>query len=647
MPISEQPPTPLSGPRLLAATGPLEGSVFEIGEEPLSIGRHASNRLQLHDGAVSRRHCVIRKERGDIMLTNLESLCGTFVNGVPVHQRCLQHGDFIKVGNTLFLFLSRPEEPAEERVAVRLADGDLTVNSTIQVPLDDAFYLSPERVLASLAAGDRKARDLAALLKVSTEVQSLRTVEALARRLVELAFDMVPAEWIAVLLADGDDLALAYAADRRGGEEAPRVSRTLARRALAERMAVLSNDVAGDAALAGAESLLATGVRSVLCIPLVALDRPLGVLYADSTEPRVAFDRDHLELLSAVAGIASLALHNARRMEGLEAENRRFRTAELQHDVVGESPAMARVFQLVARVAPTDLTVLILGESGTGKELVAKAVHRNSPRAEKPFVAINCATLSETLLESELFGHEKGSFTGAVGRKIGQFELAHEGTLFLDELGEIPLLLQARLLRALEAREIQRVGGTRPIPIDVRVVAATNRDLAAAIREGTFREDLYHRLNVFSLTLPPLRERREDIPLLAHHFAARSAGRLKRLLNGFTPEARAALLAYDWPGNVRELQNAVERAVVLATDDLLHLEDLPEAVAERAAASRPAGTPAGAYHEAVFQAKRRILLDALREAGGNHSLAAERLGLNRTYLHRLLNNLDLRSDPEN
>ncbi|HKV08191.1 MAG TPA: sigma 54-interacting transcriptional regulator [Thermoanaerobaculia bacterium] len=621
MPVPESPSPPSSELRLLAVAGPVEGKVFEIGGEPFPIGRQSGNRLQLHHGSVSRRHCVIEPSPRGVLLRDLESRCGTFVNGVPVRERLLEHGDFIKVGDVLFLFLSRPEESGETA-----ALGDYTVRSTIQLSLDDVFYLHPERVQASLAAEDSKARALSTLLTISAEVQTLSGVEALARRLVERAFEAAPAERFAVLLTDGEDFSLVHAS-----EEPPRVSRALIRRALEERVAVLGNDGTAD------------GARSILCIPLVALGQPLGVLYGDSSRPPESFSPDHLELLSAMAGIASLALHNARRMEALEAENRRFRDAGLQHDIVGESPALQKVFQLVARVAPTDLTVLILGESGTGKELVAKALHKSSPRKEKPFVAINCATLSETLLESELFGHEKGSFTGAAGRKAGQFELAHEGTLFLDEVGEIPLPLQARLLRALETREIQRVGGARPIPVDVRLVAATNRDLAAAVRAGTFRDDLYHRLNVFALTLPPLRERREDIPLLASHFAARSARRLGRSPAGFSPEARAALLAYDWPGNIRELQNAVERAVVLAADDLLRPEDLPEAVLESAAAfESPSEASPGPYHEAVAQAKRRILLDALEQAGGNSSEAARRLGLNRTYFHRLLSHLKLR-----
>jgi len=316
----------------------------------------------------------------------------------------------------------------------------------------------------------------------------------------------------------------------------------------------------------------------------------------------------------------------------------------LDHDLIGESPRMREIGRLIARVAPTDATVLILGESGTGKELVARALHRGSRRTDRPFVAINCATLSETLLESELFGHEKGAFTGALSRKIGKFEVADRGTLFLDEIGEIPTALQAKLLRVLQERELERLGGTRPIRVDVRVIAATNRDLDKALKEGTFREDLYYRLNVISLTLPPLRERREDVPLLASHFAALFGRKLGRPVLGFTPEARACLLRYPWPGNVRELANAVERAVVLGEGELIQPEDLPETVLETVPAA--GRVPVTRYHDTLNEAKKRLILSAIEQAGGNVTKAAELLGLHPNYLHRLVSNLGLRDRIE-
>jgi transcriptional regulator with GAF, ATPase, and Fis domain len=302
---------------------------------------------------------------------------------------------------------------------------------------------------------------------------------------------------------------------------------------------------------------------------------------------------------------------------------------------------MREVHALVSKVAPTEATVLVVGETGTGKELVARAVHRLSPRGSHPFVAINCAALTETLLESELFGHERGAFTGAIAQKRGKLELAEGGTVFLDEVGDMTPALQAKLLRALQEREIERVGGTRTLRIDVRVVAATNRDLARAIEAGDFREDLFYRLNVVSIALPPLRDRKEDIPLLAGYFLRRHAEKARKELRGFSAEARECLLRYDWPGNVRELGNAIERAVVLAAGDAVLPEDLPSSLVE---AASPAAPGLGRYHEAVNEAKRAVIRRALEEAGGTFTEAARLLGVHPNYLHRLVTRLDLRRE---
>jgi transcriptional regulator with PAS, ATPase and Fis domain len=364
------------------------------------------------------------------------------------------------------------------------------------------------------------------------------------------------------------------------------------------------------------------------------------VLYADTRVAGRRFDQGNVDWLTAAAGIAASALANVRQLEALREENRRIETA-FEPGMVGDGLRMREVHRFLARAAPTDSTVLLRGESGTGKEMAARAIHRGSPRAGKPFVAINCATLTETLLESELFGHEKGAFTGAVMRKIGKIEAAEGGTLFLDEIGELAPPLQARLLRVLQEREFERVGGTRPIRANVRVVAATNRDLERAMREGTFREDLFYRLNVLSVTLPPLRERLEDLPRLAGHFTALFSRRAGRPVAGLSPEARACLLRYPWPGNVRELANAIERAVVLGEGDLIHPEDLPETLLETAPGDR--GAPGGKYHEEVNGFKKRLILDAVEQTGGNVAKAAESLDLNPTYLHRLMRNFGLKS----
>jgi Nif-specific regulatory protein len=304
---------------------------------------------------------------------------------------------------------------------------------------------------------------------------------------------------------------------------------------------------------------------------------------------------------------------------------------------------MREIHRFIARVAATDSTVLIGGESGTGKELVARAIHQNSSRAAQPFIAINCAALTESLLESELFGHERGAFTGAVALKKGKFEMADGGTLFLDEVGELAPALQAKLLRVLQQQEFERVGGTRRIHVDVRILAATNRDLDAAVRAVNFRQDLYFRLNVISVTMPPLRERREDIPLLAAHFAKQFCQKMKRSPMAISEKARAALLRYDWPGNIRELENAIERAVVLGASDSILPEDLPEAVVELAAAA-PSGSVSspGNYQAAVVEAKQRVVREALERAGGVITEAARLLDVHPNYLHRLMRNLQLR-----
>jgi len=302
---------------------------------------------------------------------------------------------------------------------------------------------------------------------------------------------------------------------------------------------------------------------------------------------------------------------------------------------------MRDVYQFIARVAPRDITVLIFGESGTGKELVARAIHRTSSRANKPCVAINCAALAENLLESELFGHEKGAFTGAIAQKKGKLEIAEGGTVFLDEIGELAPLLQAKLLRVLQEREFERVGGTRTIKLDVRLITATNRDLEEEVKKGRFREDLFYRLNVVSLRMPALRDRREDIPLLASYFAAKFAQRSNRPVLGVSPHARTCLTNYDWPGNVRELENAIERAVVLGSSDTILPEDLPEAVLEKGESAGPTMT---AFHDALRESKKQLILNAFEQAQGSYTEAAKFLGLHPNYLHRLIRNLNMKQE---
>ena len=327
-----------------------------------------------------------------------------------------------------------------------------------------------------------------------------------------------------------------------------------------------------------------------------------------------------------------LTVENALRLVRLEEENRQLRRRVGRHDLVWTSEAMRRVMAQVDRVANSESRVCILGETGTGKELVARAVHDRSPRRDKPFVTLNCAAVPSELIESELFGHEKGSFTGAAARHLGKFEQAHGGTLFLDEIGDMPPAMQAKLLRLLQEGELERIGGERPIVVNTRVIVATHRDLEALVRKGTFREDLYHRIFVFPITLPPLRERADDIPLLAEHFAAIVADQNGWKPRSFSPEAIEQLTRYSWPGNVRELRNVVERLLLL-TDDVVDGATVRQILAGRHG-SGAAGTDGGALADRVAAFEREVLLAELQAHGYRVAETARTLGLERSHFYK-------------
>jgi formate hydrogenlyase transcriptional activator len=397
----------------------------------------------------------------------------------------------------------------------------------------------------------------------------------------------------------------------------------------------------------GALTMKAEGVESMCCVPLVARGGKLGALYVGSTKPD-AFSESDVALLGHTSAQIAIALDNARaygRMASLNAhlsDEKQYLELELQRDfgeIVGASPALRQVLKAVKTVAPTDTSVLLLGETGTGKELLARAVHQLSPRHERTFVRTSVAALPVNLLESELFGHEKGAFTGAVASRAGRLELANRGTLFLDEVGDIPMEMQPKLLRVLQEREFERLGSTRTQRVDVRIVAATNRDLERMVEDGSFRSDLYYRLSVFPITVPPLRERAGDIPALARHFAAKCARRLGRPAPVIPDAATEALVRWTWPGNIRELQNVIERAVIVSSGPelVLPLQDLQPKTSQVSSKSRPAPT--------LKDAERETILRALREAGGiiaGPSGAAARLGLRRTTLQSKMRRLGIR-----
>jgi len=566
---------------LLVVNGPRLSERFALGTGEVRIGRAPTATIRLEEPGVAWEHCTVTFSGGRYRVADRRSGTGTYVNGMRAAEHWLEPGDQVVVGETVFVY--------------REDAGVAAPSSPPQVLLRACSLLFLFRALAS------------------AESDSLRAV--LETQLLQLIADLVPMSKGRLLL--GADPAELHA-----------VAATPELQAIAGR-------VCRDGSVVAAET-------GDVAVPLYVRGEMAGIVAAQFPPEEAVHLPEHCDTLAAIATLGAVALEAVREVRTLNAEKALLQErldAAADHGMVGESAAIRKLMQMVARVAVTDTSVLILGESGTGKEMVANALHRQSQRAARPFVAINCAAITETLLESELFGHEKGAFTGAVAQKQGKLELAEGGTVFLDEIGELAAPLQAKLLRVLQQREFERVGGTRTHKLNVRIIAATNRDLLAEVRRGAFREDLYHRLNVVALHVPALRDRREDIPALARHFLERAAIRCRRRLQGIAPEALAQMAAYPWPGNVRELENAIERAVVLGDSETLLLEDLPETVLD---ASASAAQPPGALLGSVTDTKRQLIIRAWEDCGGDYKLAAAKLAIHPNSLLRLVRTLGLR-----
>ena len=564
-----------------AVDGPLLGERFPLGSGAVHIGSAPAAHIRLTEVDAAPQHCTVRFEDGRFHIVDHRSPAGTYVNGMRIARHCLEPDDQVSICETVLLYREDPAVGQSE--------------SQQHTLLRACSLLFLFRALAMSAGGHRS---------------------AFADQIVRLIGDMAPCREGAILLGrDADELRAAAV--------------ELGKASLDELIARVCR-----------EGAVVEPAARVVALALYARNEIAGLLAVWFPAEEAVNLSHHRDTLSAIGTVAAAALENVRSVERLQAENASLlnRLGAGESGMVGESPAIRKLLRMVARVAPQDTPVLILGESGTGKELVARGLHRQSGRASKPFVAINCAALTETLLESELFGHEKGSFTGAIVQKKGKLEIAQGGTVFLDEIGELPVTLQAKLLRVLQEREFERVGGTRTLKLDIRLLAATNRDLAAEARRGAFREDLFHRLNVVALSVPPLRDRREDIPALARHFLDLSAARCRRRVTAISAEAERYLMNYFWPGNIRELENAIERAVVLGQSDTLLAEDLPETVLDTAAVPEAPG----ALQSSITATKRQAIMAAWREAGGVHDRAADLLNLHPNSLRRLIRTLKLR-----
>jgi transcriptional regulator with GAF, ATPase, and Fis domain len=630
-------------PRVFGISGPFQGVTHPLPSGELSIGRDPSNHLWVPDPVLSRQHCVISHDGDQFLIRDLGSRNGTIVNGLTVQELRLHQGDQISIGDSVLVFLLDASEQDVRKNPVEFVD--TIVSGIVPTPLQTPISSRPPDTLLSQTPQARlSAGDLSAVLELATHIGGIWELESLQWQLLGFIFDIVPAERGAIVLfEDPDQVSSVVAWDRMRGPDHPvQVSRTVVQRVVRERAGLVVNDVLSDKGLSQVRTVTELQIRSVLCVPLIAAGKILGTIYLDSQHRTDQFDETRLQVMSAIAGIAALALGNVEHIERLQKENQQLQVEiNLEHNMVGSSQSMQKVFQLIRRVAPTESTVLIEGESGTGKELAARAIHRNSPRAEGPFVAINCAAIPDSLLESELFGHEKGAFTGANALKKGKLEAAAGGTLFLDEIGELAAGMQAKLLRVLQEREFERVGGTHPVKLDGRIVAATNRSLADAVEKGIFRNDLYHRLNVVVLTMPGLRERHEDIPVLAEYFIAKISRKCKTRPKQLSPEAKTCLMKYQWPGNIRELENALEHAIVLGSSNTILPDDLPEAIVEMGSSALPLNVH---YHAAITDFKKQLVREAFRQAKGNYLEAAINLGMHPNSLLRLVRNLDLKSD---
>jgi Nif-specific regulatory protein len=472
---------------------------------------------------------------------------------------------------------------------------------------------------------------LVAISAISETINTIYDLDELLPRILDIAVKTVNAQRGFILISDTDSPAelsvhAAYNIDSGIMAAIDRFSRSVVDEALKSGATVISYNVPEDARFSSAHSVAEQKIIAAACLPLRIKSQQIGAIYIDSTATRGKFRPEMESFLNAFANQAAIAIENAQMYDRLRSENRRLRQSLADKSefagITGQSQAMQQVLDIVRSVMDTPVTVLILGESGTGKELIARALHYNSKYKDKPFIALFCGALPESLLESELFGYKQGAFTGATQDKKGLFEEANGGTFFLDEIGDISPKIQTQLLRVLQEREVRRIGENKVRKIDVRIIAASNKDLQAEVQAGRFREDLFYRLNVITIHTPALRHRGNDIILLAHHFLDNAAGRASRQIQGFTQEAIAAMLEHDWPGNVRELENTIERAVLLAKGEYLAPVDL-----------RLESAPAVSETKTLRDFERRMVERILQAHRGNVTEAAKALGVSRRWLH--------------
>ncbi|MFN3189971.1 MAG: sigma 54-interacting transcriptional regulator [Aureliella sp.] len=611
-------------PHLILLTGSEPGRSFDLNEavDVVRIGRGQECELRVADQQISRVHAEVRLVGNEWHIQDCESLNGTLINSSPLQRSLLSSGDLVRVGETILMFCH--DDSAAGLQAAVLGD-ETRVRRILGA---EKRRIADDPIGSDSTSGP--IRKLACLYRLSKQIYVAETIDGLLRYAVASIQQVLGAREARICLRSNSGKFRIFAT---GEQESEVQAANVLAGWVIEKDEALLLDMNENVSWRGPDDSIEKG--TCLAIPIPGRERPLGAIECFQPEDDRAFDVPDLEFLISVGQHIGLAIENLSQRERIQAsnENLKARLGQTQVNFIGECNQLRELRTQIARVAQTDVTVLVLGESGTGKEVVAQTIHEMSLRADGPLVTVNCASFNESLLESELFGHEKGAFTGADKRRKGKFELAHGGTIFLDEVGELSESCQAKLLRLLEGQAFQRVGGSDSIDVDVRIVAATNRDLATMVRARKFRQDLWYRLRVVELVTPPLRERGDDVLELAEHFLNEFKDRRGDPGLRFSPEAVEAIQSHRWPGNVRELRNAMERAAVLANDSEIQVADLGLASDHRVIDEKSSLL-------SLAELEQQHIESILTETGGNKTKACEILGITRAALYNKLNRMN-------
>lgn len=575
--------------------------IYHLYKKITTLGSSSDCDVLLPDPLVAESYAHLHHDGRDFNIQTIERRDEITVNGKKRRKHRLAHQDRMLIGAIEVVFSLFDDKPVEEDEAAQTV-ADL-----------DAY---------------RK------LYEFSAKLMNNHDLPGLLNALMDLVIQISNADKGFLILVEGGQLDVKVARNLKReniSDAVSQLSDAIVAKVVQLKRPVIISDAMNDAEFASSMSVMNLRLTSVMCVPLLERGELLGVIYVGNDSIANLFEAKNLEVLTVFAAQASLIIRNALLVNELQLDNRMLheKLEQLRFgEIVGSSAPMQEVFKKVSKIASTDISVLISGETGTGKELIAREIHTRSPRVKAPFISINCGAIPENLLESELFGHVKGSFTGAVSNKLGKFHAADKGTLFLDEIGEMPLNLQVKILRALQERVVQRVGDTRQENVDIRVIAATNRDLEAEIKAGRFREDLYYRLNVVNVHLPPLRDRGDDILVIARYLLARYAAEYGNRVKGFSPNATVAMRKYRWPGNIRELENRLKKAIVLTEKALIGPEDLDLKPDDM--------LPILPLAEAKEKFQREYINEVLALNGGNRTKTARDLGVDPRTIFRHL-----------